>query len=114
MIIKSLLIYTESEIIKKKEILMKLVVNKELLLTKYRSEYETFDNTTGNTVAESQDLHTFHHVLKMKSTHQMQDPNMLWFEKGQFHVAFYMLSILGSIIHIFGFVLRPSIISTCR
>lgn len=61
---------------------MKLVVNKELLLTKYRSEYETFDNTTGNTVAESQDLHTFHHVFKVNSTHQMQDPNMLWFEEG--------------------------------
>lgn len=31
----------------------------------------------------------------MNSTHQMQDPHMLWLKKGQFHVEFYMLSILG-------------------
>lgn len=77
MIIKSLLMYTESEI--KKETFMRLVVNIDLCLTKYRSEY---DNTTGNTVAESQDLHTFDHVFEINSTHQMQDPHMLWIEEG--------------------------------
>lgn len=38
MIIKSLLMYTESEI--KKETFMRLVVNIDLCLTKYRSEYD--------------------------------------------------------------------------